>query len=86
MQTINTHEAKTRFSRLLRRVSAGEEITISNRGVPIARLVPIPRKKVHRKLGMFQGKFSVPDDFDAPLPEEILDAFEGKKKRARKKV
>jgi prevent-host-death family protein len=86
MKSINTHEAKTRFSRLLRRVSAGEEITISSRGVPVARLVPIPREKAPRKLGMFQGKFAVPDDFDAPLPEEILDAFEGKKKRTRKKA
>ncbi len=86
MKSVNTHEAKTRFSRLLRRVAAGEEITIANRGVPVARLVPIPGKKARRKLGMFQGKFSVPDDFNAALPEEILDAFEGKTKRTRKKA
>ena len=85
MKAVNTHEAKTQFSRLLRRVAAGEEITIANRGVPVARLIPIPGKRASRKLGKFRGKFVVPDDFDAPLPEEVLDAFEGKEKRKRKK-
>lgn len=85
MKAVNTHEAKTQFSRLLRRVAGGEEITIANRGVPVARLVPVDGKSAHRKLGIFRGKFIVPDDFDAPLPAEILDAFEGKAKRSRKK-
>ena len=86
MKEINTHAAKTQFSRLLKRVAAGEEITIANRGVPVARLVPVREKDGPRKLGMLEGKFVVPDDFDAPLPDEILDAFEGKVKRARKKA
>jgi prevent-host-death family protein len=88
MSQVNIHEAKTRFSRLLRRVAAGEEITIANRGVPVARLVPIPPGEGTRKLGLFRGLMTVPDDFDAPLPDEILDAFEGKaprKKKSRKK-
>ncbi len=84
MNKVNIHEAKTSFSRLLRRVAAGEEITISNRGVPVARLVPIPAQESSRKLGVFRGQMTIPDDFDAPLPEEILDAFEGKARRARK--
>jgi prevent-host-death family protein len=85
MKAVNTHEAKTQLSRLLRRVAAGEEITIANRGVPVARLVPVPANKAQRTLGIFRGEFSVPDDFDAPLPEALLDLFEGrKKKRARK--
>ncbi|MGB7139353.1 MAG: type II toxin-antitoxin system Phd/YefM family antitoxin [Candidatus Acidiferrum sp.] len=82
---MNVHEAKTHFSRLLRRVAAGEEITIANRGTPVALLVPVPGMQTGRKLGMLRGKFVVPDDFDAPLPEEILDAFEGKEKRTGKK-
>ena len=86
MKAVNTHEAKTQLSRLLRRVAAGEEITIANRGVPVARLIPVQSKGADRKLGMFRGKFVVPDDFDAPLPEEVLDAFEGKEKRTRKKA
>jgi prevent-host-death family protein len=84
MKEVNTHEAKTQLSRLLRRVAAGEEITIANRGVPVACLVPVPPKKAPRVLGIFRGEFSVPDDFDAPLPDDILDLFEGRKKKRSK--
>jgi prevent-host-death family protein len=80
---VNIHEAKTQFSRLLRRVAAGEEITIANRGVPVARLVPVP--KPMRKLGAYRDTLKIPDDFDAPLPDEILDLFEGRRPRRRKK-
>jgi prevent-host-death family protein len=73
-------EAKAQFSKLLRRAAAGEEITITKRGVPVARLVPVQAQKGKRRLGFYKGKFTVPDDFDAPLPDEILDAFEGKTK------
>ena len=55
MIKVNVHEAKTRFSGLLRRVAAGEEITIANRGVPVARLVPVPAEGTTRKLGFFFG-------------------------------
>jgi prevent-host-death family protein len=79
-------EAKAQFSRLLRRVVAGEEITITKRGVPVARLVPVEAPRGKRLLGFYGGKFTVPDDFDASLPDEILDAFEGKVKPRRKKA
>jgi prevent-host-death family protein len=79
-------EAKAQFSRLLRRVAAGEEITITKRGVPVARLVPVEAKKGKRRLGSYEGKLTIPDDFDAPLPDEILDAFEGKVKPSQKKA
>jgi prevent-host-death family protein len=79
---IGTHEARARFSQLLRRVAAGEEITICKRGVPVARLVPIPARKTIRKLGVFRGQMTIPIDFDAPLPNDILDAFERKTRRA----
>ncbi len=86
MKKVNTHEAKTQLSRLLRRVAAGEEITIANRGVPVARLVPVPAEKAQRTLGILRGEFTVPDDFDAPLPEAVLDLFEGRKKKRSKKA
>ena len=86
MRKVNTHEAKTQFSRLLRRVAAGEEITIANRGVPVARLVPVPPEKEKRFLGMFRGQFRVPEDFDAPLPDDLLDLFEGRKPRRSKRA
>jgi prevent-host-death family protein len=85
MTQVNTHEAKTRLSRLLRRVAAGEEITIANRGVPVARLVPVPTAGTTRKLGFFRGQMTIADDFDAPLPEDVLDAFEGKTRRPKTK-
>ena len=78
MATVNINQAKTNLSRLLSRVELGEEIIISNRGVPVAKLVPF-RTSLDRRssLGQDRGKFIVPDDFNAPLPEEILVAFEG---------
>lgn len=83
---VNTHEAKTHFSRLLRRVAAGEEITIANRGVPVARLVPVEAQKAKRQLGFYGDTIKIPDDFDAPLPDEILDAFEGRTRRNKKRA
>jgi prevent-host-death family protein len=85
MSKVNVHEAKTRLSRLLRRVAAGEEITIANRGVPVARLVPVVTEGTVRKLGLFRDQMTIPDDFDAPLPDNILEAFEGKSGHARRK-
>jgi prevent-host-death family protein len=86
MKQVNIHQAKTQRSRLLRRVAAGEEITIANRGVPVARLVPVPQEKAQRVLGIFSGQFSVPDDFDAPLPEDVLALFEGQKQKPSRKA
>lgn len=78
MENVNIHQAKTNLSRLLSRVEHGEEIVISNRGIPIAKLIPF-RTSLDRRssLGQDRGKFLVPDDFNAPLPDEILAAFEG---------
>ena len=81
---VNTHEAKTQFSRLLRRVAAGEEITIANRGVPVARLVPVRSDKPRRQLGFYGDTIKIGDDFNPPLPDDILDAFEGRTRRKRK--
>lgn len=72
---VGTHEAKTRFSELLRRVAAGEEIVIRRGSRPVARLVPIHGPH-QRQLGTDAGLFAVPDDFDAPLPENLLAEFE----------
>jgi len=76
VSTVNTHEAKTHFSQLLRRVSDGEEIVIANRGVPVARMVPL-RESRSRMRGKYRGQIKIADDFDAPLPDEIQNAFEG---------
>jgi prevent-host-death family protein len=79
MQTINIHAAKTHLSRLLDAVANGEEILIARAGRPVARLVPLEGATApqRRQLGRLAGQFSVPEDFDAPLPENVLNSFEG---------
>ena len=76
MRSVNVHEAKTHLSRLLKLVAAGEEITISKAGKPVARLVPIAGAATQRVLGRDKGRVFLADDFDAPLPDEVLAAFE----------
>jgi len=70
------HQAKTTLSKLLCRVAAGEEVVITKGGEPVAKLVAVepPPKRV---LGRDAGLYTVPDDFDAPLPDEVLADFEG---------
>lgn len=75
MDEVTVHEAKTHLSRLLRRVAMGEEILISRGGEPIARLVPATEGK-KRTLGIDRGLYDVPDDFDSPLPDDIIAEFE----------
>lgn len=75
MVEVNIHEAKTHLSRLLRRVATGEEIVIARAGKPVARLVPF-EPLGRRELGRDSGAFVVPEDFDAPLPEEVVRDFE----------
>ena len=75
MTEVGIHEAKTHLSRLLRRVVAGEEIVIKHGDKPVARLVPIQTRQ-ERELGRDRGLFEVPEDFDAPLDEEVLKTFE----------
>jgi prevent-host-death family protein len=75
MTEVNIHEAKTHLSRLIRRVQSGEEIVIARSGQPVARLVPV-QAEGQRIIGHDRGKFTVPDDFNAPLDPAVLDEFE----------
>lgn len=76
MTTVNIHEAKTRLSELLQRMTAGEEIVIAKAGRPVARLCPYEGPRPPRRPGIDRGKAWISDDFDAPLPEDILKDFE----------
>lgn len=78
MSEINVYQAKTQLSRLLDRAAGGEEILITRHGRPVARLGPIRETPPARKLGRLRGRIKTTTDFDAPLPDEILDAFEGR--------
>lgn len=77
MTEISVYQAKTQLSKLLDLAASGEEIVITRNGRPVARLVPAQRRRTPRKLGTLRGKIQVADDFDAPLPDDMLDQFEG---------
>ena len=78
MQTVNIHAAKTHLSRLVEEVAAGEEIIIARAGKPVARLVALAAPTAKRRvLGCLVGQLTLPMDFDAPLPDGVLDLFEG---------
>jgi len=69
-ETVNIHDAKTHFSRLVERARRGERITIARDGVPVAMLVAIePETRPKRPMGIDRGRIVIHDDFDAPLPE-----------------
>jgi prevent-host-death family protein len=72
---VGVHEAKTRLSQLLRLVDGGQEVEILRGGEPVARIVP-SHVRGKRRLGIDEGVFTVPDDFDSPLADVVLERFE----------
>jgi prevent-host-death family protein len=78
MTIVNVHEAKTHLSKLLQRVSGGEQIVIARAGKPLARLVAFESPVADRIAGTAAGEIRMSPDFDDPLPDELLDAFEGR--------
>ena len=72
---VNVHEAKTHLSRILARVEAGEEIVIARGGKPVAALVPVEARPAARTPGSARGRVRVREDFDAPLPDDVLEGF-----------
>ncbi|MGE0255336.1 MAG: type II toxin-antitoxin system Phd/YefM family antitoxin [Alphaproteobacteria bacterium] len=75
MRVINVHAAKTQLSRLIDAAAAGEEIVIARHGRPVARLVAANRSLEPRKPGTLKGLIRIRDDFDAPLPPDLAEAF-----------
>lgn len=79
MIRLNIHEAKTHLSRYLGRIEAGETILLCKRNVPIAEIRPIDRRRTEpRELGFMRGTLEVGDAFFEPLPQDLLDQFEGR--------
>jgi len=76
---INIHEAKTHLSRYVEEAAQGKEIIIAKAGKPVARLAPLAATQVARKLGLLDGKARIPNDFNAPLPDEMIAEFLGGK-------
>lgn len=82
MIKINIHEAKTHLSRYLERLQKGETIVLCKRNIPIAEIRPLTQgTRRKRPLGVGKGKLAVPESFFRPLPEDLLDSFDGKKSR-----
>jgi prevent-host-death family protein len=69
-------EAKNNLSRLVDEAASGQIITIAKHGRALARLVPVTKAHGPR-IGAMKGKLVLPENFDAPLPDDMLDAFEG---------
>ncbi len=78
MLTVDVDEAQSQLSRLLAAVEAGGEVVITRAGKPVARLVGLASAAPRRRLGTLAGRYLVPEDFDAPLPDDVLQSFEGR--------
>lgn len=75
--TVNMFEAKTQLSKLVERVERGEDVIIARAGKPVARLTQLKPAKKQIHFGGLKGKIWIADDFDAPLPDDVLAEFEG---------
>ena len=80
MEPVNIHQAKTHLSRLVEKVAAGAEVVIAKNGVPRAKLVPLDAPR-SLKFGVLKGKIRYPEDFDAPLPADVIALFRGRRAR-----
>ncbi len=79
MIKLNVHEAKTHLSRYLAQLAGGDTIVLCKRNVPIAEIRPLkPTRTERRPIGLAKGRFKIPPEFFDPLPDELLDAFEGR--------
>jgi prevent-host-death family protein len=80
MPRMNSSEARAQLSKLVDLAGKGESFVIAKAGTPLARLVPLgePARKAKFKFDTMKGSVRIADDFDAPLPEDILAAFEGR--------
>jgi prevent-host-death family protein len=76
MQQFNIYEAKTQLSKLVEQAHNGETIIIAKSGKPWAKIIPFDAPKKQFKFGTMKGKITISDDFNAPLPEDVLDLFE----------
>lgn len=73
---VNIHEAKTHFSKLINRVMGGEEFIIAKAGKPVARLSSISENSTIRSPGSAKGKITISEDFNDPLPDDLMDSFD----------
>ena len=77
MKKVNIYEAKTRLSQLVGEAASGQDIVIARAGRPVARLTRLSGTSRKRRLGVLDGRFRIPDDFNRPLQDDVLRSFEG---------
>lgn len=77
MDTIPMHKAKSTLSQLVKRAAEGETILLGGYGKPEAALTAARKIKPKKRIGLLAGKLTVPDDFDAPLPDDVIHGFTG---------
>jgi prevent-host-death family protein len=75
MPVVTIHAAKTNLSKLIEQACAGEEVIIARGDQPVVKLVPVEVAKPKRQAGTLKGKFTVPDSFFDPLPDDELEAW-----------
>ncbi len=78
MESVNIYDAKTRLSQLVDQAAAGEDVVVSRHGKPLVRITRLVEPKRGIKFGLLKGKFKLAADFDAPLPPDVLAAFEAR--------
>lgn len=78
METVNIYDAKTHLSKLVDKAASGEDVVVSRNGKPLVRITRLEPAKRRIRFGLLKGKLVVPEDFDAPLPDEVLAGFEGR--------
>lgn len=78
METVNIYDAKTRLSQLVDKAASGEDVVVSRNGKPLVRITRLKEPKRRIKFGLLKGKLTIPKDFDAPLPSDVLAGFEGR--------
>lgn len=77
MSTVNIHDAKTHFSKLINEALAGKQVIIAKAGVPLVKLTPYSKEITPRQSGQLKGLMKISKDFDAPLPKDVLKSFYG---------
>ena len=75
MTTVNIYDAKTQLSQLVDKAAAGQDVVVCRNGKPLVRITRLQEKKSRVKFGVLKGKVRIADDFDAPLPDDVLADF-----------
>mgnify|MGYP003383524381 CR=1 FL=1 len=78
MESVNIYDAKTRLSQLLEKAASGQDVIVCRNGKPLARITQLKDPRPPRVFGVLKGRVRIADDFDAPLPDEIIAGFEGR--------